>query len=201
MADWDADSARLRANLARVLDRVRKGAGRHDPITLPAIRQWHAEAMAGLAVPSPESVGHFRGEPGLETCWVGVAPNTGTRPERVRIELGNFMRRLARVTKRLDSLCPVADSLNSDGLVAVIELAAWAHSEWVRIHPFRNGNGRTARILANAVLMRYGLPPVLRLRPRPGASYGQPGAEGMAGNQAPMQRLLRNLLDDVLSGI
>ena len=89
---------------------------------------------------------------------------------------------------------PSGEALDRDGLEAVIELAAWTHSEWVRIHPFSNGNGRTARMLTNAVLMRYGLPPVLRLRPRPSSPYGHAGAEGMEGHAKPMEALLRRLL-------
>ncbi len=53
----------------------------------------------------------------------------------------------------------------------VLSTAALLHAQWVEIHPFANGNGsgngRTARLLANYVLMRYGIPPFVRLRPRP----------------------------------
>ena len=34
-----------------------------------------------------------------------------------------------------------------------IELAAWTHAEFVRIHPFVDGNGRTSRMLMNYQLM------------------------------------------------
>lgn len=33
------------------------------------------------------------------------------------------------------------------------ELAAWAHEEFVRIHPFVDGNGRTARLIMNYILL------------------------------------------------
>jgi Fic family protein len=39
-----------------------------------------------------------------------------------------------------------------------IELAAFFHHKLVYIHPFLDGNGRTARLLMNAVLMREGYP-------------------------------------------
>ncbi|MBU2638649.1 MAG: Fic family protein [Nanoarchaeota archaeon] len=39
-----------------------------------------------------------------------------------------------------------------------IELAAFAHHEIARIHPFVDGNGRVARLLCNLVLMRHGYP-------------------------------------------
>ena len=42
-----------------------------------------------------------------------------------------------------------------------IELAAFAHHELVRIHPFVDGNGRVARLLCNLMLIRSGYPPIV----------------------------------------
>jgi Fic family protein len=42
-----------------------------------------------------------------------------------------------------------------------IELAALLHGEFVKIHPFVDGNGRTARLLLNFELMKAGFPPVI----------------------------------------
>ena len=39
-----------------------------------------------------------------------------------------------------------------------IELAALIHHKFVHIHPFFDGNGRTARLLMNVILMREGYP-------------------------------------------
>ena len=41
-----------------------------------------------------------------------------------------------------------------------MELAAWTHAEFVRIHPFVDGNGRTSRLLMNYQLMINGYLPV-----------------------------------------
>ncbi len=41
-----------------------------------------------------------------------------------------------------------------------IELAAWTHAEFVRIHPFRDGNGRTSRLIMNYQLMSNGFPAI-----------------------------------------
>jgi len=41
-----------------------------------------------------------------------------------------------------------------------IELAAWTHAEFVRIHPFIDGNGRTSRLIMNYQLMIHGFLPV-----------------------------------------
>jgi fido (protein-threonine AMPylation protein) len=39
----------------------------------------------------------------------------------------------------------------------VVSLAAWLHHKITCIHPFREGNGRTARLAANLILERYSL--------------------------------------------
>lgn len=41
-----------------------------------------------------------------------------------------------------------------------IEYATWIHAEFVRIHPFIDGNGRTSRLLMNYQLMTDGFLPV-----------------------------------------
>ncbi len=45
-----------------------------------------------------------------------------------------------------------------------IETAAIIHQKFVDIHPFIDGNGRTARLLLNLYLMRNGYPPVIILQ-------------------------------------
>lgn len=42
----------------------------------------------------------------------------------------------------------------------VIELAAWTHAEFVKIHPFVDGNGRTSRLIMNYQLMVNGFLPI-----------------------------------------
>ncbi len=42
-----------------------------------------------------------------------------------------------------------------------IILAALFHYRFIRIHPFDDGNGRTARILMNFILMQFGYPPAI----------------------------------------
>jgi Fic family protein len=42
----------------------------------------------------------------------------------------------------------------------VISLAAYTHAEFVKIHPFEDGNGRTARLIMNWQLMSGGFLPV-----------------------------------------
>ena len=42
----------------------------------------------------------------------------------------------------------------------LIELAAWTHAEFVRIHPFPDGNGRTSRLIMNYQLLANGFPAI-----------------------------------------
>ena len=42
-----------------------------------------------------------------------------------------------------------------------IELASFVHIEFVKIHPFLDGNGRTSRLLMNLELIKAGFPPVV----------------------------------------
>lgn len=41
-----------------------------------------------------------------------------------------------------------------------IELSAWTHAEFVRIHPFLDGNGRTSRLIMNYQLMKNEFLPI-----------------------------------------
>jgi Fic family protein len=100
---------------------------------------------------------------------------------------------------RLDTAIAPNTNLTADQLNAVLDVCAWAHSEWVRIHPFTNGNGRIARLLANAIALRYGLPPFVRLRPRPNHGYNHAAEASMRGDHQPLAIAFRRMLNALLS--
>lgn len=50
-----------------------------------------------------------------------------------------------------------------------IECLVYSHYEFIRIHPFNNGNGRTGRILRNLIALKFGYQP-LELYHREGES-------------------------------
>ncbi|MEO8004986.1 MAG: Fic family protein, partial [Betaproteobacteria bacterium] len=131
---------------------------------------------------------------------VEVESMPGVSSMHVAGELGRFEDRLQQVVRILDKAHPVGRELDADGLAEVLQLAAWAHAEWVRIHPFANGNGRTARLWANAILLRYGVPPVIRLRPRPDGDYEQAAAQAMNGDWEPTYVVFFEMLTDYLTG-
>lgn len=141
--------------------------------------------MDGLEVPSPRYVGRFRGEEGMTGVEVSVGPNPGVPSGGVARELVEFEQRLQSLIAYLDARIPPLQEPTQDEFRAVIDVCAWTHAEWIRIHPFANGNGRTARLWVNAIALRYGLPPFMRIRPRPNSDYGMAGAAAMRGDWKP----------------
>jgi len=129
LPDWDADSPQLRRNLGKVFDAIERDAARRAVPRAAAAKRWQAQMMDGLAVGKPEYSGRFRGEPGLERRGVHVKGVYGSAPWEVAEELKAFESTLQRALASLDARYPDADSLDDDGLSAVIELAAWAHAQ------------------------------------------------------------------------
>jgi len=78
------------------------------------------------------------------------------------------------------------------------ETAFAAHRRLVDMHPFNDGNGRTARLLMNLVLLRGGYPPVA-VRPEDRSAYILALQQVQAGHgDAPFNRLLYESLDATL---
>ncbi len=78
------------------------------------------------------------------------------------------------------------------------DVAFTAHRRLVEIHPFNDGNGRTARLLMNLVLIRAGYPPVA-VRPIDRPAYIAALQTAQAGQGAGMfDRLLYERLDATL---
>ncbi len=75
------------------------------------------------------------------------------------------------------------------------ETAFTAHRRLVDIHPFNDGNGRTARLLMNLILIRAGYPPVA-VRPEDRLDYVRSLQQAQAGQGSEnFDRLLYQRLD------
>lgn len=104
-------------------------------------------------------------------------------------------------TKILQLVYQFVDTLNfkienSKTLEEQINCLTFAHYEFVRIHPYNNGNGRTGRIVMNIVAMKFGYQP-LELYHREGDSrkiYIDAMKQGDNGNFAPLSTLIRKEL-------
>ena len=71
--------------------------------------------------------------------------------------------------------------VNPDELTA-IEIAAVFHHRFVTIHPFAEGNGRTARLLMNGILLRNGYPFITNITVRDRKKYLDSLSEADMGN-------------------
>ncbi|WP_055442512.1 Fic family protein [Lacinutrix himadriensis] len=84
------------------------------------------------------------------------------RNASVRISGANFIPPNAR--KVPDLLDNLVDFVNKNPLqLNAIELATVFHHQFVHIHPFFDGNGRTVRLAMNLLLMKVGFPPAIIL--------------------------------------
>jgi Fic family protein len=74
-----------------------------------------------------------------------------------------------------------------------------AHFRLTEIHPFGDGNGRTARLLMNLLLVRGGYPPVA-VRPQDRKTYLDALERGsLAGDLRPFQNFMHERLDATLA--
>lgn len=71
-----------------------------------------------------------------------------------------------------------------------VNVYAWAHLTFVRVHPFFDGNGRVARLIANLPLLRCGQPPLMISLERRAEYIDQlwsyQNAEGVIQSKAPL---------------
>lgn len=74
-----------------------------------------------------------------------------------------------------------------------IELAAWTHAEFVRIHPFTDGNGRTSRMIMNYQLMSHGFLPVSVAKENRLEYFDALEAYAVNGNLEPFSEMIAEL--------
>jgi len=81
---------------------------------------------------------------------------------------------------------------NSNSQADHLDCLTFAHYEFIRIHPFNNGNGRIGRILVNLIALKFGYKP-LELYYREGESrtiYINAMRAADNGNIKPLKRLI-----------
>lgn len=80
-----------------------------------------------------------------------------------------------------------------------IELAAWTHAEFVRIHPFQDGNGRTSRLIMNYQLLAAGFPAIDIAKEHRLEYFQALEAYAVEGNLTPFTEMIAALVDQQLS--
>lgn len=213
---WNTDSpgsdGQISTNVRAVMGAIAADAPNRRRPNLAMAARWHRALYEGLAVPSTSYRGNPRNSdpahPDLIGYEVRVGAKEGLPSAQVPDALTRFISQLRRAVQAFDGVLPVGVAPSTDAdVLDVVTLAAYAHGEWVRIHPFANGNGRTARIWANWVAMRYGLPPFVVVKPRPaGGDYEAAAMASMGapplftGNHDPMTAVFVDLLHECTDG-
>lgn len=176
--DAPADAPVLRRNVRALLARLAADAPSRQEPTVAMAHAWHRTIFTGVSsVPTPHFLGAVRGSahPDLLAYAVVVGDRFGRvvaqtpPPDEVAGRLADLEGSLRTAVGSLDQQIPVGSTPSGAAqLEAVVTLCAVLHGEWVLLHPYANGNGRTARVWANWAALRYGLPPFVRIKPRPG---------------------------------
>ncbi|MBI3418889.1 MAG: Fic family protein, partial [Proteobacteria bacterium] len=117
--------------------------GKPHEIDEKTILDIHRFVLKGI---DDENAGHYRRVP------VRIAGSNAIMPNAAKVPA--LMEQFAVWLKSKPKLHPA-------------ELAAETHYRLVTIHPFSDGNGRTARLLMNLILMQAGYPPaIIRMQDR-----------------------------------
>ena len=168
-----------------------------EPLTLAAIREMHRMLMGDTYEVSAETPDGERAKRDVRGGEFKTLPNNVVTETGETHYYTTPQETPAAMTDLVDGL------RQSDDAHPVVRAALFHHA-FVEIHPFPDGNGRTARVLMNLLLMRAGyVPAVIRQEQRP-AYYGalaaadggdrQPIIEFMTGELTETMRLyLRTL--------
>jgi len=163
-------------------------------------QEWHRQLYRDMRLPIPYYAGEIRDSdprfPELFGYEVAIGPFPGVASWLVPEQLAEFEATMQDAVALLDAAIPVNSQPIDAQVRSVMSLCANAHGEWVRIHPFANGNGRTARLWASWSALRYGLPSFVRLKPRPeGSLYSVAAMRSMSGDHRAMVLVLEDMLD------
>jgi len=141
-------STRAEENLANItVGIVSTSTASGEAPTADMVLGWHRKMVDGILIPDDAYRGAFRGSahPALLDYEATVGGLPTTRACEVAAEVDNLISELQDRVLALDELDSQGDPdvLTAAFVEAVLDTAAWLHGEWIRIHPFVNGNGRT----------------------------------------------------------
>ena len=152
---------------------VKDCIGKEMPLDEKIIKEIHALVMQNIIVG-----GVYRSV----DVYISGSQHTPPSPNEMYQQVKNFYADLTWKGKELN----------------LIELAAWTHAEFVKIHPFPDGNGRTSRLIMNYQLMASGFPAISIAKENRLDYFTTLEAYAVDGNLAPFADMIAELADQQL---
>ena len=135
---------------------IRKYAHSRKAINMAVICEIHKEIFNEAW---PEIAGKYRDE-NLEITYSKHLPPHHSEVASLMLKKNAELQKKLETLKTVEGIIGDKNSKENAQIAAfdaVIRIAAWLHHAITFVHPFREGNGRTARLAANLILERYGL--------------------------------------------
>ncbi len=135
---------------------VREYARTHKPITMETVCEIHKEIFRDAWF---EIAGIYRDENLEITDSSHLPPHHSEVRDQMNQEEVLFLEKLKKL-KSVEGIRLVDEEVTdeiSEQIDHIVTVAAWIHHTITHIHPFREGNGRVARLAANLILERHGL--------------------------------------------
>lgn len=100
---------------------------------------------------------------GIQTSYVIHAGQYKTRPNSVITRYGDRFEYASpeETPGLMTDLIDWYNTVEQEGKLSPIEMAALFHYRYIRIHPFEDGNGRIARLMVNFILARHDYPMIV----------------------------------------
>lgn len=146
----ESEETRLTENLAAIVHEIHDGRHNDVPCCCSLVCALHRRFFSGVR----DHAGRHRSRDfGSEHLVFG--PHRSEHRDLVPSKLDELFSKIGRFLRSFAD-----NESDPDYEEKALWLAIWGHAEFIRIHPFEDGNGRMGRALLDLILVRLGMMPV-----------------------------------------
>ena len=182
---------------------VRRYAQSYKPITVETICAIHKEIFKDAW---PEIAGNFRNEELFITDSELLLPHYTKVPQLMKKLNEDLEVKLGSLKDCAGSILELEVKVTDEAIECInnlIHVASWVHHSITAIHPFMEGNGRTARLASNLILERYGLVGIsVKIEKENKNEYRKALAQiDKHGDYEPLERIISEGIIDRYNGV